>query len=93
MSGKYDPLHQHLRQLPRQTNEVTLSFADIERIIESRLPKSASDFRAWWGNQVKISNRPQAAAWLGAGFQVEAVHQNYANSWVRFVRSNTDAKR
>jgi hypothetical protein len=86
MSGKYEPLRQHLRQLPQRTNDVTLSFSNIERIIESRLPKSASDYRPWWANQVDVTNRPQAAAWLEAGFKVDAVHQGGANSWVRFVR-------
>jgi hypothetical protein len=67
---KYRPLQEHLQALPASKDSVTLSFAEIERILGTKLPKSAYEFAPWWANQ---SYGSQAPAWLGAGFMAKGV--------------------
>ena len=66
--------------------EVSLSFREIERILGAPLPKSATAHGAWWGNQRNSKVRPQAHAWLSAGFLVDSVNHGRANGSVRFKR-------
>ena len=52
--AKYDPLYDFL---DRQTaSEIIMSFGEIERIINSHLPKY-SNKREWWGNEISNSSR------------------------------------
>lgn len=86
MNYKYQGLETHLSSRPSTTNEITLGFGEIETIIGGSLPSSAFNYREWWANQSDTSNRPQAKAWVSAGFVVDEVHQEQLNSWVRFKR-------
>lgn len=86
MPYKYEPLELYLQGLPAHIQEKKLTFYQIEQIIDASLPRSASEHRAWWGNQANTRNRPQARAWTEAGFKVETVHQVGANPWVLFTR-------
>ena len=86
MPGKYEPLELHLRSVPLSVREITLSFLEIERIIGAPLPASAASHRPWWENQKDSKTRPQAHAWLSAGFLVETVNQGRPNGSVRFKR-------
>jgi DNA-binding XRE family transcriptional regulator len=65
--SKYYPLYEYLRSLD-QSEPVKLSFNEIERIIDDRLPRSARASRAWWANTAT----PQGQAWLEAGWLVDA---------------------
>ena len=87
MPTKYEPLELHLRAVPTKTKEVTLSFVEIERILGAPLPASAKSHRPWWGNQRESKTRPQAHAWLSAGFEVDTVNQGSGNASVRFKRT------
>jgi len=62
--NKYTPLLDYLQRVPQE--EITLTFGEIEAVIEDSLPPSARTHRGWWGNRSKGS--PQAAAWIGAGY-------------------------
>lgn len=84
--AKYEPLATFLTSRPASTKEVTLSFRQVEEILAAKLPESAFTYREWWGNQVDTSTRPQAKAWMSAGFEVDTVNQNKANGSVRFRR-------
>jgi hypothetical protein len=77
--GRYDPLREHLESSGEE--QVTLRFEDIEQIVAASLPASARRHRPWWGNNDRSS---QAAAWMGAGYEVDAVDQRVG--WVRFRR-------
>lgn len=67
--GKYEPLTEFLR---KQRNErVAVTFAEIERVVGFKLPRSATEHRAWWSNNP--SNSVMTKAWLEAGFQSEEV--------------------
>lgn len=85
MPTKYEPLELHLRAIPAKTREVTLSFSELERILGSSLPQSALTHRPWWANQKDSKTRPQAHAWLSAGFEVDSVNPIRGGS-VRFKR-------
>ncbi|MBL0348664.1 hypothetical protein [Candidatus Villigracilis affinis] len=57
MTGKYAPLEHHLRGLPASQKEATLSFEQIEGILNDKLPPSAYQYLAWWANQKEGSRR------------------------------------
>jgi hypothetical protein len=87
MPYKYQGLENYLNSSPSTINEVTLSFEQIETIIGDSLSSSALNYREWWANQSDTTNRPQARAWVSAGFMVDEVHQMHEDAWVRFKRS------
>jgi hypothetical protein len=60
---------------------LTLSFAEIERIIGRALPPSARRHRAWWANS---PSHPVARQWLAAGWRADAV--NIGEEWIRLTR-------
>jgi len=86
MAGKYEPLERYLRSIPKSTRDITLSFPELERILSATLPDSAITHRPWWANQVDSKSRPQAHAWLSAGFVVDTVNQGRRIGSVRFKR-------
>ena len=86
MQPKYSPLEGHLNGISYNVRDVTFSFAEIERIIGATLPKSAYQYREWWSNQADVSMRPQAKAWVRAGFVVDQVQQQPHCGSVRFKR-------
>lgn len=67
--SKYEPLERFLKS--RQTEEVPMTFAEIEKVIGRALPEKASGHRAWWSNNP--SNNVMTKAWLAAGFVTERV--------------------
>jgi hypothetical protein len=86
MSTKYQPLEDYLKDLPPARSRITLSFQEIEKLIGDNLPSSACQHRAWWSNQADTSNRPQAKAWINAGFKVESVKPGRKDGLVSFSR-------
>ena len=84
MSSKYTPLEHFLRGLPINQQEVTMSFEQIERILNDKLPQSATQHRAWWSNETEGSH-VEAHAWLDAGWKMDSVDQH--QQWVRFLRT------
>ena len=86
MPTKYEPLELHLRAVPSNVREVTIQFSELHRILGAPLPESALTHRPWWGNQKDSKTRPQAHAWLSAGFEVDTVNQARGSGWVRFRR-------
>lgn len=75
MAGKYTPLENYLRDLPASEKEVTLSFDQIEGILNDKLPPSAYEYQQWWENE-KEGNHVNARAWANAGWKVESVDFN-----------------
>lgn len=67
--SKYSPLTEHLSRQSREF--VPMTFGEIEKIINQRLPKSARSYRAWWSNNP--SNSVMTAAWLKAGYKSQDV--------------------
>lgn len=67
--GKYEAFGQYLQA--QSTEEVRVSFHDIEEVIGESLPRSAYVHRPWWSNNP--SNSAMTKVWLEAGFRTERV--------------------
>ncbi|PTW62961.1 hypothetical protein C8N35_1011010 [Breoghania corrubedonensis] len=83
--AKYDPLKLHLAGL--QDFEWTAGFDEIERILGSALPASATAHRTWWANSGGLLVHQQA--WLTAGWRVRQVDISRRN--VTFQRTRLGA--
>lgn len=77
---KYRRLAEHLAAASK--NRVALSFEEVERILGSTLPPSASVHEEWW--RARTPHRSQESAWLSVGWHVEQV--DLAGGTVTFVR-------
>ncbi len=66
--GKYEPLGDYLRK--QRVARVRMTFAEIERIVGTKLPKSQR-YPAWWSNNT--FNNVMTQVWLDAGFESEQV--------------------
>jgi len=66
--SKYAPLGEYLRR--QRAAFVPMTFAEIERIVGTRLPKSQR-YPAWWSNNPW--NNVMTQIWLDAGFETEQV--------------------
>lgn len=75
MAGKYTPLEKYLRELPANQKEVALTFEQIERILNSKLPSSAYEDRRWWDHETE-GNHVNKRAWANAGWKIESVDVN-----------------
>ena len=64
-----------------------MSFDEIERVIRSKLPPSATQHRAWWSNNAQ--NNVMTKAWKDAGFESEDVDMKGRRVAFRRVRSET----
>ena len=67
--SKYEPLTQFLSA--NRTEEIPMTFAEIEKVVGFKLPEKASGIRAWWSNNP--SNNVMTRAWLAAGYVTERV--------------------
>lgn len=77
---KYQPLEDYLNNL--KINSITLTFAEIEKILKFNLPDSAHDFTAWWSND---KTHPQAV-WLNVDWKTVTVSANLPEEKVTFVK-------
>ena len=67
--GKYQPLGTFLRD--QRSQEVPLTFGEIEKITGVKLPPKAQHHRAWWSNNP--SNNVMTKVWLEAGYETARV--------------------
>lgn len=81
---KYSPLRRYLARRPPSIKCATLTFAEIEKIIEDKLPSSALQHRHWWSN---ADSSIQARSWLYAGWEVQAVNVNDKTVVFRRIRT------
>jgi CBS domain-containing protein len=81
--GSYSPLAAYLEALPIDNTSITLTFQQIEGILKKELPRSASEYRAWWSNDPM---KPQSAAWLDEGWRTTSV--SMTGRRLTFVRTN-----
>jgi hypothetical protein len=67
---KYLPLKEYLQSLNK--NRITLPHKEIEKILGSKLPKSAYEYKEFWGNnRANGENADHSNSWLEAGWEVE----------------------
>lgn len=79
--SKYEALPQFLARHDHEAHR--MSFAEIERVLGFKLPKSAYEHEAWWSNN--STGHSHARAWLEFGWRTEAV--DLAKRKVTFRRS------
>jgi len=84
MAGKYTPLENYLRDLPKNQREVTFGFEQIEQILNAKLPSSAYEDRRWWDHETE-GNHVNKRAWANVGWKIENLDVN--KKWVKFVRA------
>lgn len=77
MTGKYTPFEHYLRDLPASEREATLSFEQIERILDDELPPSEYQYQAWWGYEKK-PRQPEKQVIANAGWKAEQVRVFYS---------------
>ena len=80
--NRYAQFARHLRQQPPTVEELHLTFAEIERIIDGTLPPYARTSRTFWAND-SVSHI-QSQQWLQAGWRVARV--NMPSEQVTFAR-------
>jgi hypothetical protein len=80
---KYLPLDEWFRDQPASKKQIELTFDQVEEILGSSLPKSATKLTTWWTNvQPKIQSH--RTAWLNHGWVVAEF--DLAARRVKFVR-------
>jgi hypothetical protein len=67
--SKYEPLPQFLGSVGGTLHR--MSFAEIERVLGFKLPKSAFQHEAWWSNNA--TGHSHARAWMKFGWRTESV--------------------
>ncbi len=67
--SKYESLPQFLASARVATKR--LNFAEIERVLGFKLPKSAYEHEAWWSNNA--TGHSHARAWIDAGWRTQDV--------------------
>jgi hypothetical protein len=87
-SSKYQPLLAHLEA--QRGSHVSISFAEIERVLGAELPPSARLRRAWWSNNPTGNARTKA--WLEAGFHSEQIDLKGRKLVFRRVSSRPQAQ-
>jgi len=81
---KYLPLEEWFRKQPTTSKQIELTFDQVEVILGTPLPASATKLTTWWTNvQPKIQSH--RTAWLNNGWVVAEVNQ--PARWVRFIRA------
>ena len=84
MAGKYTPLENYLRTLPKEQKEVTLGFEQMEGILNDKLPSSAYEDRRWWDHETE-GNHVNKRAWANVGWKIVSLDVNA--KWVKFIRA------
>jgi hypothetical protein len=80
--GSYEPLRAYLAG--HEDDRVELSFDSLQQILGRKLPASAHNHRAWWGNSTQ--GHSHARGWLDAGWEVDEVNLTAERAVFRKVR-------
>src|SRR5262245_58261427 len=86
--GKYEALGRFLTR--QRTDEIPMTFADVERVTGTKLPPSAHKHRPWWSNNPQ--NSAMTKVWLAAGFETGLVDMAGQKLVFRRVRSSSEAR-
>ena len=68
--SKYYPLFEHLQKCNGE--ETTLTFREVEAVLDDSLPTSAFKKKNWWSNRDSASAL-QAKAWVSAGYHIDDI--------------------
>ena len=81
---KYLPLEEWFRKQPTSEKQIKLTFNQVEEILGTPLPASATKLKTWWTN-IHPKIQSHRTAWLNNGWIVKEFDQNAG--WVRFIRA------
>jgi hypothetical protein len=81
---KYVPLEEWFRKQPATATRIKMTFDQVEAILGTPLPASATKLATWWTN-VPPKIQSHRMAWLNNGWRVTEFDQQAR--WVRFIRS------
>jgi hypothetical protein len=81
---KYLPLEDWFRKQPITAKQIELTFDQVETILGTPLPASATKLKTWWTN-VSPKIQSHRTAWLNNGWIVAEFDQQARR--VRFVRA------
>ena len=81
---KYLPLEAWFRKQPTKTKQIELTFDQVEAILGTPLPASATKLTTWWTN-VHPKIQSHRTAWLNNGWKVVEFDQRARR--VKFVRA------
>jgi hypothetical protein len=79
--SKYSKLTEHL--VSWDSDDLTVSFEELEKILGFPLPRSAYSYPAWWANQAG-EGHSQSSAWQSVGWRTGEL--DIANERVSFSR-------
>lgn len=78
----YNELKNYL--LEKKEEKIRLSFEEIEKILNRKLPNSAYKHpEPWWSNNYDHS---QAIAWIDAGYNTDMVSDTYEKQVIIFIK-------
>ncbi|RFU61258.1 DUF7662 domain-containing protein [Peribacillus glennii] len=80
--GKYTKLYEFLFQRRSCYPEISLSFTEIEEILQFNLPKSAYKYGAWWSNETS-GTHSHARAWILAGWKTAKINLGTSINFMR----------
>ena len=83
VESKYAPLATFLSKQPKNQERITLTFDQIEEIINNQLPAAAREHRSWWAND--STTHVQSGQWLKVNWRVVTI--NMTGEKVVFARA------
>lgn len=83
VESKYAPLATFLSKQPKSQERITLTFNQIEEIINNQLPAAAREHRSWWAND--STTHVQSGQWLKVNWRVVSI--NMTGEKVVFARA------
>lgn len=83
VESKYAPLAHFLSKQPKDQERITLTFDQIEAIINNQLPAAAREHRSWWAND--STTHVQSGQWLKVNWRVISI--NMTGEKVVFARA------
>ena len=81
---KYLPLEDWFRKQPTTAEQIELTFDQVEAILGTPLPASATKLKTWWTN-VEPKIQSHRTTWLNNGWRVAEFDQQARR--VKFVRA------
>jgi hypothetical protein len=81
--SRYARLAVWLQARPAEERQTTLTFSQVEEIIDDKLPASARRHYAWWANDTV--GHIQSRQWLDAGWRISKV--NISEGYVTFSKA------
>lgn len=82
MASKYENISRYL--MSRDEDMLRMSFKEIEKLIEGKLPPAAYEHRAWWANTQTQTHARHG--WMKAGWETSKVDMDKGE--LVFIRSS-----